>query len=491
MKKIALSAAVLIFSTLLHSQTPAKFERFFLDQTLRIDYYHVGDAAEEIITIDQVYRQGPWAGNPEHLLDPFNTGRYFIKLYDVASNALIHSRGFDSYFGEYKTTEPAKNGVKRTYHETALLPCPAKPVFFVIEMRDRNNLLHPLFTRKIDPAALEVIKENPDRQDNIYPVVRNGDAHKKVDIVMIAEGYSAEEEAKFNADLERYAKVFFEWEPYKSKRKNFNISGIFRPSRESGVDEPERGIFKNTALNSSFNSLGSDRYLLTEDNKTLRDVAAQVPYDAIFILVNSKRYGGGGIYNFFCITTVDNEWSEFVFQHEFGHSFTGLADEYYGAEVAYDEFFPVGVEPTEANITALLDPPNIKWKELISPGVAIPTDWGKAKFDSLYIADLKIRQQKTDTLAALIRQAYPEATVKQVEARYDSLSRQLNDQIKAFTRNHPLKDKVGAFEGGGYVAKGIYRPMLNCLMLKFEKDDPGFCKVCEQAVNRMIEYYSE
>lgn len=274
MKKLALSA-VLLFSTLLLSQTPLKFERFFLDQTLRIDYYHVGDAAEEIITIDQIYRQGVWAGNPKQLIDPFNTGRYFIKLYDVASNALIYSRGFDSYFGEYKTTEPAENGVKRTYHETALLPCPAKPVFFVIEMRDKNNLLHPLFTRKIDPAAIEVIKENPDRQDNIYPVVRNGDAHKKVDIVMVAEGYSAEEEAKFQADLERYAKVFFAWEPYKSKRKKFNISGIFRPSRESGVDEPERGIFKNTALNSSFNSLGSDRPISASRSTSILDYRCQ------------------------------------------------------------------------------------------------------------------------------------------------------------------------------------------------------------------------
>jgi len=489
---IIIALIIVLVSAKIFADAAVKFEDYFIDKTMRIDFFHTGDSEDEFITVDHIYQQGPWAGNPAHLIDPFNTGRYFVKVYDVASNTLVFSKGFDSYYGEYKTTDPAKEGVWRTYHESALIPYPQKPVLFLIEIRDRDdNILYPLFSQKIDPASIDIIKETPAAGDKIFPVVKNGDPHRKVDIVLLAEGYTVTEEAKFKTDLERYVKVFFNWEPYKSHQKKFNLTGIFRPSPESGMDEPRKGVYKNTALNSTFNSLNSQRYLLTEDNKTWRDVAAQVPYDAVFILVNSGRYGGGGIYNDFCITTVDDAWSEFVFQHEFGHTFTGLADEYYASTEAYNEFFPPGVEPTEANITALLDPPNIKWKNLVSEGMAIPTDWGKDKFDSLYVVDQQIRSEKGDTLLAMIRRGYSKEAVSKVEANYDSLSRDLNRQIEDFLKNHPLKDKVGAFEGAGYVSKGLYRPMLNCLMLKFDKDKPGFCKVCEDAVVKVIEYYSE
>jgi hypothetical protein len=487
----SLSLFAIFLPLFIFSQHSPKFDDYFLNQNLRIDYFHTGDAEEEFISIDHIYLQGEWAGNPDHLIDPFNTGRYFIKVYDATSYQLLYSRGFDSYFGEYKTTDPAKEKVLRTYHESALIPCPKKPILFVVEIRGEYNLLEPLFREKIDPAAIDIIKENPGGGDKIYPIVKNGDPHKKVDIVLIAEGYTAAEEAKFKADLERYATLFFEWEPYKNQRKKFNLSGIFHPSPESGMDEPRKGVYKNTALSATFNSLNSQRYLLTEDNKTLREIAAQVPYDAIFILVNSKRYGGGGIYNTYCITTVDDQWSDFVFHHEFGHTFAGLADEYYAGSVAYNEFYPPGIEPTDANITALLDLPNVKWKDLVSPGMEIPTDWNKGTFDSLYVADQALRTEKGDTLPAMIRLGYSKETVAKVEAYYDSLIRDLNRQIEEFIKNHPLKDKVGAFEGAGYSVKGLYRPMLNCLMLKFDRDKGGFCEVCEQAVLRVIAYYSE
>jgi len=68
--------------------------------------------------------------------------------------------------------------------------------------------------------------------------------------------------------------------------------------------------------------------LLTEDYCNLRDIAASVPYDAIYVMVNQPRYGGGGIYNLYCTFTADNPSSDYVFLHEFGHTFAGLADEY-------------------------------------------------------------------------------------------------------------------------------------------------------------------
>ena len=94
----------------------------------------------ETFALDQVYDQGIWAGSRTHLIDPFDLGRYTVKVYDDATGTLIFSKGFDSYFGEYKTSDPGVKGVLRTYHESALLPYPKKPVRFTVEARDRQNV---------------------------------------------------------------------------------------------------------------------------------------------------------------------------------------------------------------------------------------------------------------------------------------------------------------------------------------------------------------
>ena len=164
--------------------------------------------------------------------------------------------------------------------------------------------------------------------DNSVEVTKslyNGDPHEKVDIVIVAEGYTIDEKEKYLADLKRFTNIFNKYEPYKSMKDHFNVYGVLKPSQESGVDEPRANIFKNSTLSATFNTFGSERYLLSEDNKTLRNLAAHVPYDAIYIMVNHKRYGGGGIYNWSCTFTTDNQFNEYLFVHEFGHSFAGLS----------------------------------------------------------------------------------------------------------------------------------------------------------------------
>ncbi|MBE3129703.1 MAG: peptidase M64, partial [Acidobacteria bacterium] len=257
----------------------------------------------------------------------------------------------------------------------------------------------------------------------------------------------------------------------------------------SGCDEPSHGSFKATALGATFDSLGSERYLLTEDNKSLRDIAAHVPYDALYIMVNHKRYGGGGIYNLYCTFTTDNQWYEYLFLHEFGHSFAGLADEYYTSEVAYNEFYPRGVEPAEPNITALLEPGRLKWKNLTSPGVEIPTRWEKADFDAMDNAYQKIRGEINAKIAKLKREGADAAEVARVEEESERLSREHADKVDAFLRASKYWGKVGAFEGAGYAAQGLYRPQLDCLM--FTKGTKPFCKVCEAAVVRTILNYTD
>jgi hypothetical protein len=486
---VAVAVLAALTAGCVRAQKGPSFDDWFVDRTMRIDYYHAGDASVETATLDQVYEQGIWAGSRVHLIDPFNLGRYLVKVYDEASGTLIFSKGFDSYFGEYKTSGPALRGVRRTYHESALLPCPKKPILFTIEARDRTNAFRPLFRQTVDPAAANVIRGALVPGVKVFRVLESGAPRRKVDIAIIAEGYTAAEEAKFQADLERFAAVFFKLEPYASHRDKFNIAGVFNPSPESGCDEPSHGSYKATAVGATFDALGSERYLLTEDNRSLRDIAAHVPYDAIDIMVNHKRYGGGGIYNFYCTFTADSPWHEYVFLHEFGHAFAGLADEYYTSEVAYNEFYPAGIEPVEPNITALLEPGKLKWGELVSPGVAVPTPWEKVEFDAMDGAYQKVRSEINGRIAAMKREGRAAAEVARVEDEAERLSLEHAAKVDSFLRSSQFWGKVGAFEGAGYAAKGLYRPELDCLM--FTKGTKPFCRVCRAAVLRTILYYCD
>ena len=474
----------------LSAVTPVQFDDYFIDKTMRIDYYHIGDAKTEFVTLDQIYQYGIWAGSRKNLIDDFNNGRYYVKIYDAASGKIIFSKGFDSYFGEYQTSDDALNDIKRTYSESALIPYPKHKIKFVLEKRNRENKLEEFFSKEIDPSSIGIIKDNiMDNSVKIFYGLKSGDPHTKVDIAILGEGYTLKEEKKFESDFKRFTKIFLNQEPYKSYKNNFNIYGVFKPSEESGVDEPTHGVYKNTALSCTFNSLGSERYMLTEDNKALRSIASHVPYDAIYIMVNTKRYGGGGIYNLYCTFSTDNQWSEYIFLHEFGHSFTGLADEYYSSDVAYNDFYPKGVEPVEPNITALLDPNNIKWKKFVTPGTEIPTPWEKKVYDEKDYAWQKNRRELNSKIAEAVRNNAPAGEIKKLEDEYNKEDKEHTAAMDKYLRSSKYWGKVGAFEGAGYSSKGLYRPMIDCIM--FSKGKKPFCRVCEAAIIRMIKFYSE
>jgi len=261
-----------------------------------------------------------------------------------------------------------------------------------------------------------------------------------------------------------------------------------RRTADSGIDEPRAGYYKHTSLNATFNSLGSERYLLTEDNRAVRDIAAVVPYDAICIMVNHNRYGGGGIYNLFCTFTTDNQWSDYLLVHEFGHSFAGLADEYYTSETVYSDFYPQGVEPLEANITALLDKSSIKWKPFLTPGIEIPTPWEKESFDKMDLKWQKQRRELNNKTARLKRMNAQNEQIKEAEHEYAEKDRQHANNVSDYMKKSKYVGKVGAFEGAGYASRGLYRPMLDCIM--FSKGNKPFCKVCAAAISDVIRIYT-
>ncbi|MDH7492496.1 MAG: M64 family metallopeptidase [Candidatus Saccharicenans sp.] len=477
--------AIIIYSVAAQDKTG--FDHYFIDRTMRIDYYHTGNHQEEIVALDRVYQQGVWAGPIKNLLDPFMRGRYCAKIYEAASGQLIYSRAFDSLFGEYRTTDEALKGSQRTFHESVLIPFSKNKIIFTLEARDRENNFHKIFSEEIDPASIFIVREKLEPGVKVLELVKNGPPHEKVDLAFLAEGYTAEEEAKLRQDLDRFVQVFFSQDPYQSLKDRFNIYGVFKPSAESGCDEPSYGQFKQTALNCTFDSFGSERYLLSEDNRRLRDVAAAVPYDALLIMVNHNRYGGGGIYNLYCTFTTDNQWYEYLMLHEFGHSFTGLADEYYTSQVAYNEFYPRGVEPVEPNLTALLDPARLKWKNLVAPGLPVPTPWEKEEFDRMDLAYQKIRQEVNEKIARMKREGAPREEIARLEQESERLSLEQARKVDEFLARSRYAGKVGVYEGAGYASTGLYRPAVDCIM--FTKGKKPYCPVCQEAVRQMIEFY--
>jgi hypothetical protein len=415
----------LLFITITYSQV--SFDEYFEDKTLRFDYFHTGNKENDSYSFDELIEEPFWGGSKVNLIDKFNYGKYRFEVYDEASNTLIYSRGYSTLFNEWQTTEEAKQNYK-TFSETVTFPFPKKSVVVNFYGHNRKNELLKKFEFRIDPENYFIIPERVAEYKN-FEVLNSGDPSVKVDIVIIPEGYTEDEMEKFKKDCERFSGYLFNSSPFKENKEKFNIWGIEAPSLESGVDIPKEDIWKKTLVNSTFYTFDLERYLMTSDNKSLRNVASNAPYDQIYILANSDKYGGGAIYNYYSLSVSDNKYSEFVITHEFGHGFASLADEYYTSDVAYQDFYPLDVEPTDPNLTTLIDFDS-KWKDLVEEGTPIPTP-------------------DTDE----------------------------------------FKDKVGAFEGGGYMEKGIYRPTHDCSMKSIAVDN--FCPVCKRAIQQMIDFYSE
>jgi hypothetical protein len=450
------------------------FASFFADSTLRVDYYHTGTKGVESFSLDRLTIEGAWAGSLVNLVDTLNLGEFAVRVYDRGSSRLIFSRGFSSLFNEWQTTDEALAGIARTFNESVRMPLPLKPVQFTICRRDRQMDYREIFSAVIDPNEPTAVHR--EKRAPAFPsskLMNNGDPHAKVDIVIVGDGYTSGEIDKFRKDAKHFNDVMFSTEPFKSRQSDFNVWLVEAASAESGIDKPDKNVWKDTPLGTMYNTFGSARYVLTTENRAMREILAAVPYDFVIVLVNDDRYGGGGIFNLYttCFTKTDKpgmEWQmDYVYVHEFGHSFGGLGDEYYSSQVSYNEFYPKGVEPWEPNLTALLDPARLKWKDLVEPGTALPTPWEKAKYDSLG----RVRG-KLDRLAA----DYYEKREPLYKAEQEIL------------KTNPLAGKVGAFEGAGYVSEGIYRPSIDCRM--FSLSLVGFDPVCARAIGRVIDFYS-
>ena len=440
---------------------------------MRVDYVHSGGLGQEILALDQVVSDGVWAGSRTRLADDLNLGKYLFEVIDRRTNLVIYSRGFASIYGEWETTAEARE-LYRSFHESLRFPWPRRPVQVVLKVRDSENSFHQIWSTVVDPNSRFVNSADRTPAGEVWPIIESGPPSEKVDLLVIGDGYTAAEIPKFRADATRLVDALFQEEPFRSRRADFNVWGLDLPSAESGVSRPRAGQFRRTPVSAEYNIFDSERYVLTYDNRALRDAASAAPYEFLEILVNEDQYGGGGIFNFQATAAADTGFAEYVFIHEFGHHFAGLADEYYTSDVAYETGGAYHPEPWEPNVTALHDPDNVKWGDLIEAGTLIPTPWDKVAFETGSTAAQSERRVLRDERAP--------------ETRVDDFFTAQMERETALLSAMPHAGKVGAFQGASYEPTGLYRSEIDCIM--FTRNPVGFCQVCSRAIENVIDQYS-
>lgn len=425
MKKFSLFLLGIFVAFSLHAQI---FTDYFTDKSLRIDYIFNGNASKQEICVEELSSLPHWAGRKHHLSELPLQGNGQIIMKDIASNKIIYKTSFSSLFQEWLETDEAQN-ITKGFENTFLVPYPLHPAEIEIVLLDPRRNIRTSMKHIVKPDDILIHKKGHTHITPHKYLLKSGNIDKCIDVAILAEGYTQEEMELFYKDAAIACESLFSYEPFKSMKKRFNIVAVASPSEESGVSIPRIGEWKQTALGSHFSTFYSDRYLTTSRVKAIHDALAGIPYEHIIILANTEEYGGGGIYNSYTLTTAHHPKFRPVVVHEFGHSFSGLADEYFYDNDVMTDTYPLDIEPWEQNITTKVNFAS-KWEDMLAKGTPIPTPTSECK-----------------------------------------------------------KFPVGVYEGGGYSAKGIYRPADDCRMRTNEY--PTFCPVCQRSIQRIIEFYTE
>ena len=406
--------------------TDAVFDKFFTEASLRVDYCLTGNQKETTYSLKELIREPYWSGSKTNLVDTLEFGNYIVKVFESETDNLLFSKGYQNLYGEWQTTDEAKQ-VTKTFDESVVVPFPRVKIDIALYYKTWEGELKEGMRFCVSPENY-FIRDYDNLNLPVYDAwIGNEDITKAVDVVILPEGYTQAEMDKFIKDCDFFVESLFSYAPYDRYRESFNVRGVLAPSAESGCNMPGDHVYKNTAMHFSFWTFDSERYCMSTDNRDIRDLAGQVPYDQIYILVNTEKYGGGGIYNFYCSSASSNRFSSDVIIHEFGHGFAGLADEYYYAGSS-EHMYNLELEPWEPNITSLVDFSD-KWGDMMDEETPVPTP-----------------------------------------------------------RKRKYEHTIGVFEGGGYEPKGMYSPHMDCLMNSLGHD---FCPVCQRAIERMILYYSK
>lgn len=439
--KLHITLAALMASYCVGEALAADFNENFRDSTLRIDYVFGGGPAGVRLMLDSQSKQKGWAGRRSRLKEVPVAGNGTIMVTDPQTGDPLYRNSFSSLFQEWIYT-PEAHTKDMAFENSFLVPLPKKEADVTVSLRSNRHEEIGRITHRYRPDDELVALRGESPLPHHY-IHKGADPSEAIDIAILAEGYTAEEMDTFLNRAKRISDEILSYEPFASNRDKFNVVAVMTPSKESGVSIPLKDEWKDTAFESHFSTFYSSRYLTTPRVWKLHRMLEGIPYEHVLVLVNTPVYGGGGIYNSYQIATADHELTLPVAVHEFGHSFAGLADEYFYTEEE-DNTYPLDIEPWEQNITTMVDFDS-KWKDMLTPGVDVPTPW-------------------TDGGGT----------------REDRMKRAKNEKSREAV--------VGAFEGGGYKAKGVYRPVETCRMR--DNHNPTFCPVCERAIRRVIGFYT-
>ena len=459
-------AALLVQETLLaqpeRRPTPALDTRLS-EATLRVDYIFSGTDKECEIAVDELNSLKGWAGRRRRMKDVPLRGNGQVCMMEAASGDTLYRTSFSTLFQEWQATEEATK-VRKSFENVFLLPMPAVLVNVTVELYDFHNKVVASLTHPVDPEDILIRPKEGFTEEDVQRYANAGVSPKGIparyvhlsgspadciDVVILAEGYTAAEADVFYADASAAVESLFRHEPYASLSDRFNILAVAAPSADSGVSVPREGLWKSTAVGSHFDTFYSDRYLTTLRLRQLHDVLSDFPYEHIIILANTDTYGGGGIYNSYTLTTAHHSQFRQVVVHEFGHSFAGLADEYYYDDQYAEMYYP-DTEPWEPNITTLADFAS-KWQDMLPAGTVLPN--GKV------VAD-----------------------------QPDGLGGRLLGRLRGSRPRRRSIEGVGLYEGGGYQSKGVWRGSEDCRMKT--NSAPVFCPVCQQAIADIIDFYT-
>lgn len=405
----------------------AQFHRNFSDSTLRVDLIFSADpSGQRAVYLSSQSSMPGWAGRRVNMPELLRQGAGSVTVSDAESGDTIYRTSFSSLFHEWLETEEAASTAKAFEH-TALLPMPLRRSKISVQLLDNRHQPMASMSYLFDPTDILIKKNGKGKLPPSKYIHKGGDPSEAIDVVILAEGYTREEADSFYRHAAVAVDAILSHEPFKSRKDDFNFLAVATPSEDSGVSVPRNDDWKSTAFSSHFSTFYSNRYLTSLHIRDIHDAIAGLPYEHIIILANTPEYGGGGIFNSYTLTTAGHRNFRPVVVHEFGHSFGGLADEYFYENDVMSDTYPLDVEPWEPNVTTLVDFDS-KWKKLLPDNVPVPTPVNEA-------AD------------------YP----------------------------------VGVYEGAAYTFKGIYRPADHCRMR--DNDNPSFCPACRQALSELIDYY--
>ena len=408
-------------------------------QTMRVDYYHSGNSNTELFSLDRVVVEPlPWPGNPAQPLDVTRRGKYVLEILLTENEERVYSRSFSSIYGEWETTAEADE-INRTFHESARFPQPDEEFDLLIHKRDSDNLFQEVWRTRIDPGDYLVHRESAAYADQVTAIEVNGDPAEKVDLLLLGDGYTAAEHERFVAKARELTGVLFATPPFRERRSDFNVWALAPAADRSGVSRPSTGVYRDSPFGATYDAFRSERYVLTYENKAMRAIMSSAPYDFVEVLTNTDTYGGGGIYGLYSTAAANSDWAGYLFVHEFGHHFAGLADEYYTSSVAY-EAPDVIREPYEPNVTALLDAGELKWKHLVSDLTPLPTPWPKVEYEKHALAYQARRAElRADNVA---------------ETEMNALFRSNQDIVEGMFSAAENASVIGAFEGALYQSQG-------------------------------------